>query len=445
MKISIIGTGYVGLVTGICLAEKGHHVVCVDLDSDKVKTINEGITPIYEEGLDTMLQRNIGKSFSATTDIESAVQKTDISLIAVDTPYDGDKIDLSSIKKAASDVGAVLNKKGSYHVIVVKSTVIPGTTDGDILSILERKSGKKAGTDFGVGMSPEFLREGQAVSDYMNPDRIILGGIDEKTHSMMDKVYSVFEDVEIIKTNCKTAEMIKYTANSLLATLISFSNEIGNLCADIKDVDIIEVMNGVHKDERFSPILPDGSRITPGFISYLAAGCGFGGSCFPKDVKALISYGKERGNSMQLLDSVIKVNKEQPEKIVSILNKHVSELNGAKIAILGLAFKSGTDDIRESPAIPIVKYLLSKGAKVKAYDPIAQTEAKKLFGNHNISYPGTLKEALTDIEAAILLTSWQEFEIVPKILKSARKQPVFIDGRRMLPKNSVQNYEGIGL
>lgn len=445
MNISIIGTGYVGLVTGICLAEKGHQVVCVDLDNAKVKKINQGISPIYEKDLDNLLIRNVERSFSATTDLEKAIQTTDLSLITVDTPFDGDKIDLSSIRQAASDVGAALKKKDSYHVIVVKSTVVPGTTDGAILPILEKMSGKKAGTDFGVGMNPEFLREGEAVSDYMNPDRIVLGGIDEKTHQMMNKVYRVFENVEIIKTNNKTAEMIKYTANSLLATLISFSNEIGNLCADIKDVDIIEVMNGVHKDERFSPILPDGSRITPGFISYLAAGCGFGGSCFPKDVKALISYGKEKGNLMRLLDSVIKVNEEQPQKIVSILNKHVSELKGAKIAILGLAFKSGTDDIRESPSIPIIKYLLSKGAIVKAYDPVAQTEAKKMFGNHQISYPSTLKEGLTEVEAVIILTNWQEFEVVPKILNSAQKQSVVIDGRRMLPKDSVKNYEGIGL
>jgi UDPglucose 6-dehydrogenase/GDP-mannose 6-dehydrogenase len=239
--------------------------------------------------------------------------------------------------------------------------------------------------------------------------------------------------------------MIKYTANSLLATLISFSNEIGNLCARLGDVDVVKVMEGVHKDRRFSPIMPDGERITPGFISYLAAGCGFGGSCFPKDVKALIAHGKEAGSSMSLLDSVIETNEKQPYEVISLLNKHFEDLDGRSITVLGLAFKPGTDDMRESPAIPILQHLIKEGAKIKAYDPVANQEAKKLFGNHQVEYYDDLQQSMSGADAVILLTSWKEFEQVPDLLQKYDSSPLFIDGRRMLSKERFDKYEGIGL
>ncbi|MDZ7693117.1 MAG: nucleotide sugar dehydrogenase [Balneolaceae bacterium] len=282
MNISVIGTGYVGLVSGVCLAEKGHSVLCVDIDEEKVSKINKGLSPIHEEGLDELLERNIDSSLQATTDLLKAVHESDVSIIAVGTPFDGNQIDLKYVKTVAKQIGDALKSKEGYHSVVVKSTVVPGTTDNVVLPILEEVSGKEAGVDFGVGMNPEFLREGEAINDFMNPDRIVLGGINKRTHEVLENIYSVFEGVDIIKTNNQTAEMIKYTANSLLATLISFSNEIGNLCAKLGDVDVVKVMEGVHKDNRFSPIMPDGERITPGFISYLAAGCGFGGAAFLK-------------------------------------------------------------------------------------------------------------------------------------------------------------------
>lgn len=445
MKISVIGTGYVGLVSGVCLAEKGHSVICVDVDEKKVQNINNAISPIHEDGLDELLKDNLGKSFSATTDLKKAVLETDLSLIAVGTPFDGDVIDLKYIRKVAQEIGNVLKEKSAYHVVAVKSTVVPGTTDEVVLPILENTSGKKAGQDFGVGMNPEFLREGEAVSDFMNPDRIVLGGLDDKTHSVMNDVYKVFPGVDIVETNNKTAEMIKYTANSLLATLISFSNEIGNLCYSLGDIDVTEVMEGVHKDKRFSPILPNGERIKPGLLSYLAAGCGFGGSCFPKDVKALIAHGKSEGLPMELLDSVIKINNRQPNEVISLLEKNFNDLKGLNITVLGLAFKPGTDDMRESPSIPIVNYLLDNGARIEAYDPVAENEARKIFGNEQISYHTDLEEVLTDAEAVILLTGWQEFQRVPEILKNKNPQALFIDGRRMLAKEKFNKYEGIGL
>jgi len=445
MKISVIGTGYVGLVSGVCLAEKGHQVVCVDIDEEKVKKINSSQSPIHEDGLENLLKKNLGKTFNAITDLKKAVLKSDLSLIAVGTPFDGEVIDLKYIKQVAKEIGTVLKEKNSFHTVIVKSTVVPGTTDDVVLPILEDVSGKKAGLDFGVGMNPEFLREGEAVSDFMNPGRIVIGGSDEKTLSKMHELYQVFSGVDILKTNNKTAEMIKYTANSLLATLISFSNEIGNLCHALENVDVTEVMEGVHKDKRFMPILPDGERVRPGLVSYLAAGCGFGGSCFPKDVKALIAHGKAKGLPMELLDSVININKRQPQQVLSLLEKNVNELNELHVTVLGLAFKPGTDDMRESPSIPIIEYLMDKGAKIEAYDPVAENEARKIFGNEQIHYHKNIEEALENTDVVILLTSWQEFQQVPGLLKDKNPQPLFIDGRRMLPKDHFENYEGIGL
>lgn len=445
MNISIIGTGYVGLVSGVCLAEKGHDVTCVDIDSKKVDMINDGKSPIHEKGLDELLGKHIHKRFRASTDLQKAVDESDLSVIAVGTPFDGDLIDLSFIRQVSKDLGRALKKKDAYHVVVVKSTVVPGTTDEVVRPLVEQESGKQAGKDFGVGMNPEFLREGEAVSDFMSPDRIVIGGIDDRTRETMDRVYAVFEGVDIVRTNNKTAEMIKYTANSLLATLISFSNEIGNLCASVGDVDVIEVMQGVHKDKRFSPIQPGGERIAPGFLSYLAAGCGFGGSCFPKDVKALIAHGKKAGNSMRLLDAVIQTNDKQPQRVISLLEKHFDDLKGVKVAVLGLAFKPGTDDMRESPAIPVVNHLVEEGAVVKAYDPVAQEEAEKLFGHEGITYVKNLPDTVADADAIVLLTGWEEFGQLPGIINGRDPAPLFLDGRRMLAKDLFKRYEGIGL
>ncbi len=445
MNISIIGSGYVGLVSGVCLAEKGHRVTCVDVDQSKVDKINSGFSPIYETGLSELLKKNIGLKLTATTDLLRSVLNTDITMIAVGTPFNGSEIDLTFIREVSLQLGVALKEKHSYHLVVVKSTVVPGTTDQVVVPILEEASGKKAGKDFGVGMNPEFLREGEAVRDFLFPDRIVLGGMDEKSIEVLEGVYSVFERTDKLRTNNRTAEMIKYTANSLLATMISFSNEIGNLCAATEGVDVVDVMQGVHLDKRLSPILSDGSRLTPLFTSYLAAGCGFGGSCFPKDVMALIAHGKKAGQPMELLDAVMKINKRQPGEILFLLKKNFSSLAGKNIAILGLAFKPGTDDMRESPAIPVVRGLLSEGARIKAYDPIAKDEAKKLFGNHDIVYPDNLAQTLEGAEAVVLLTRWEEFNNVPEALREMAPQPLFIDGRRMIEKHSVARYEGIGL
>ena len=445
MKISIIGSGYVGLVTGVCLADKGHSIICVDADHEKVENINQGVPPIYEQGLKELLKKNIHFNLRATADLRQAVVDTEISLITVGTPFDGEKIDLAQIKEVSHQIGKALRDKDSYHLVVVKSTVVPGTTDDVVLPILEKAARKKAGTDFGVGMNPEFLREGVAVEDFMRPDRIVLGAIDQKSRDWMEKIYQCFENIDKVRTNNRTAEMIKYTSNSLLATMISFSNEIANLSAAIGDIDVTEVMQGVHLDKRLSPIFENGKRVVPPIIEFLKAGCGFGGSCFPKDVKALIAHGKQIGKPMKLLNAVIEVNQKQPREIIALIKKYFPDLRKIRIAILGLAFKPGTDDMRESPAIPIVRDLSEQGAVIKAYDPAALDAAQKVLGNNNITYFRNLSQTLHDVDVVVLLTCWEEFMQVPELFGNLKPQPLLIDGRRMLDKNSFSRYDGIGL
>jgi len=445
MKLSVVGTGYVGLVSGVCLAAKGHEVVCVDRDEGKVTRIQQGIPPIHEEGLDALLQATLDRSLTATTDLSRAVGDTEVTFIAVGTPFDGSTIDLSAIRAASDQIGRALKSKDAYHLVVVKSTVVPGTTDHVVRPILEEASGKKAGIDFGVAANPEFLREGDAVHDFMFPDRIVMGGMDDRSLDTLEAVYRGFPGVDCLRTNNKTAEMIKYAANSLLATMISFSNEIGNLCAAMGEVDVVDVTRAVHLDKRLTPIMPDGRRLVPSFTTYLEAGCGFGGSCFPKDVKALIAHGETLGSPMRLLQAVMRINEEQPRQVLSLLAKHFPTLRGVRIAVLGLAFKPGTDDMRESPAIPILRHLLDEGADLRAYDPAARHEAQKLFGTGHIRFCDGLEDTITDVEAVLVLTRWDAFRRLPELLRKLDPPPVLIDGRRMLDKHSVPRYEGIGL
>ena len=444
MKISIVGTGYVGLVCAAGFADKGHEVVCVDIDEGKVRMINDGQSPIHEDGLVNLVRRNIGRLLTATTDLNDAVKSTELSIISVGTPLDGQQIDLNNIEEVSKQIGKVLKSKDSYHVVAVKSTVVPGTTDEVISPILEQASEKKAGADFGVGVNPEFLREGVAVDDFMNPDRIVLGGIDTRTLDVLSQAYAAFSDTEVIKTNNRTAELIKYTSNSLLATMISFSNEIANLCTAVGGVDIVDVMKGVHSDKRLMPIDEDGNRIRPGFVSYLESGCGFGGSCLPKDVKALISHGEALGQRMDLLNAVININEQQPYKVIELLEKHFESLEGLCVSVLGLSFKPGTSDMRESPAIKIINELIKARANVSAFDPVAQNEAEKLFGSADIKYGNTLEEVIQDAEALLILTRWELFNELPALLKTLNQQPLVIDARRMLSNDATQRYDGIG-
>ena len=444
MRVSVVGTGYVGLVSGVCLAEVGHHVVCVDVDPEKVARIREGVPPIFEAGLEDLLRKNLGKRFTATGDLGAAVLGSDVTLLAVGTPFDGKEIDLSYVRGAAREIGRALREKDGYHTVVVKSTVVPGTTDEVVRPLVEETSGKRAGPDFGMGANPEFLTEGQAVRDFMEPDRIVQGALDSRAMAALEELYASFDGVPRIRTNLRTAEMIKYASNALLATAISFANEMANLCTAVGDVDIVDVMEGVHASSYLGLVSPDGTKTRAPITAFLQAGCGFGGSCLPKDVKAMAAHGESLGTRMPLLRAVLAVNEARPGQIVRTLQKHFRTLDGLRVGVLGLAFKPDTDDVRESPAIPIIRSLLTRGVSVKAYDPVAAAEARKVLGDA-IHYAGTMEQCIADVDAVVLLTRWKQFEAVPSLLGRLSSPPLLVDGRRQLDKRAVARYAGVGL
>ncbi len=439
MRLSVIGTGYVGLVSGVCLAELGHDVVCVDIDADKVERINGGECPIHEDGLAELMTGVLGTRFRATTDLATAVTSTDMTLVAVGTPFGEERIDLGQIEAAARSVGEAMAAKDGYHVVAVKSTVMPGTTEDAVLPILEESSGKVAGSDFGVGMNPEFLREGVAVADFMNPDRIVIGGIDDATLEVMADLYTVFSETEVVRTTPRTAEMIKNTTNSLLAALISFSNEIGNVSAAL-GVDVAEVLRGVHLDHRLSPIV-DGQRVRPSVLTYLEAGCGFGGSCLPKDVKALAAHARAVGVDAPILDGTLAVNAAQPLRFVTPVMEALEA--GARVAVLGAAFKPGTDDVRESPTLSIVPALVDAGLDVVLHDPVALDNARALLGE-GLQYEPDLVEALSGVDAVVVVTRWAAYTEILKLLADHDPQPLVADGRRMFSPDDVERYLGVG-
>lgn len=413
MKICIIGTGYVGLTSGVCFASKGHIVKCVDIDESKVKMINNGDSPIYEAGLKDLLKQALSNGLlKATLNADDAVKESDVVFLCLGTPSREDgSINLDFIKKGALIVSENLNK---YKVVVVKSTVVPGTSVNVVLPILE-----KSGEEFGLCMNPEFLKEGSAVKDFLEGDRIVLGVSSERVESVMRELYKDFPQ-EVFVTNPTTAEMIKYANNSLLATKISFANELGNICKKLK-IDAYDVMDGVGLDKRLNR-------------SFLNAGAGFGGSCFPKDVKAIVSKGLELDEPMILLKSVLEVNKNQPFKMIKLLKTH-SKIKGKNIAVLGLAFKPGTDDIREAPSITIIDELLKLGAEVISYDPQAIKNAKKYYKDR-IEYANSAKECVKEADVVLIVTDWDEFK-QPDLYKGK----IVIDGRRI--KTNSKEYEGI--
>jgi UDPglucose 6-dehydrogenase len=428
VNLSVIGAGYVGLVTGACLAELGHEVVCVDVHTAKVEAINRGLSPIHEPGLQGLLEANTGRRLTATCDLPGAVLASDFTFIAVATP------DLRYVEQASAQIGAALARKRGYHAVVVKSTVVPGTTDEVVVPILERASGKRAGRDFGVGVNPEFLTEGQAIEDFLSPDRIVLGGNDERTLDALAAVYSVFPQARQLRMNNRTAEMVKYASNALLATMISFANEVGNLCGTL-GIDVVDVMPGLHASRYLTP---NGSGRAAPIASFLEAGCGFGGSCLPKDVRALIAHGRQAGRQLDLLEAVMRVNDRQPDEVVALLKNELGSLAGLRVTVLGLAFKPGTDDTRESPALPVLERLRAEGAALTLYDPVARAALE------GVSVAPDLESAVEAAEAIVLITRWPQFEALPELLERLDPQPLVVDGRRLLDKRSVARYAGIG-
>jgi UDPglucose 6-dehydrogenase len=421
MKISVVGGGYVGLVTGTCFAQLGHDVTIIEINAEKVRAINNGQPPIYEIGLEDLLKQNAGKKLHASPDFDT-IASADIVFICVGTPPKPDgSSDLSYIESSSSSVGTALKNNSSYCCVVVKSTVPPGTTEKIVRPVVLKTSGKSE-DEIGFSMNPEFLREGRSIEDFMHPDRIVIGSNDLRAGKQVAEVYQEIS-APVLFTGISAAEMIKYTSNAFLATKISFSNEIGNICKHL-GIDIYEVMKGVGYDPRIGPL-------------FLNAGAGFGGSCFPKDVSALVSLAKDAGENPVLLQSVLAVNEQQPYRMVVLLEEKLGSISGKRIAVLGLAFKDNTDDIRDSRAIPVIRELLQKGVHVSAYDPMAESNMKQIFPD--IEYCTCAADALASADGCLVMTEWPEFSRLDKEFDLMAYR-IIIEGRRIL---SCKGVDGI--
>ena len=430
MNIAVVGTGYVGLVVGACLAENGNDVVCVDSDADKVERLRRGEIPIYEPGLNEMVPRNVAEErLRFTVDLGSAVRHSEVIFIAVGTPQDEDgSADLSHVLAVADGIGRAMN---GFKVVVNKSTVPVGTVERVRAVIAERTS-----HPFAVVSNPEFLKEGAAVDDFLKPDRVVIGTEDPKVEAIMRQLYEPFVRTgkPILVMDPASAELTKYAANAMLATRISFMNEIANYC-DRVGADVKQVRMGMGTDARIG-------------ASFLFPGVGYGGSCFPKDVKALIRMGEEADVCFNVVDAVDRTNETQKSILVPRVEAHLGGLAGRTVAIWGLAFKPRTDDMREAPAIAIIECLLQKGASVRAYDPRSEEQARHVFGER-VTFCSRAYEAVTGADALIVVTEWNEFR-EPDFakIKALMRHPAIFDGRNIYQPQVLRehgfHYEGIG-
>jgi UDPglucose 6-dehydrogenase len=439
VRLSIVGIGYVGLSTAVGFALRNYPVYALTHDPNKVRKINQGEPPFHEPNLQEKLGEVVNaKLLECTSAIEDGILNTDLTFIATGTPSRPDgSIELKYIKESAKEIGRAIRKKEKYHLAVVKSTVVPGTTERVLKPIIEKTSGKKCGENFGLCMNPEFLRQGSALHDTLNPDRVVIGGFDECSGETLVNFYKDFygSDTPILQTSLSTAEMIKYASNAFLATKISFINTIANICERVPNVDVVKVAEAMGFDKRIG-------------MAFLKAGVGYGGSCFPKDVKALIAFSKELGYDPLILQSIETVNKAQPERIVQLCKNVLNSLDGKTIAILGLAFKPETDDMREARVIPIINLLLQEGAEVAAYDPVAMPTARTIF-KEKIRYAASAIGCLKNAECCILVTEWDEFKrLKPEDFRKNMKKPVLIDGRRIYDPEEFSEktlFKAIGL
>ena len=435
LRVAVLGMGYVGLTSGIAFAKHGFRSICTATTPSKAENLNMGIPPFYEPGLEELLREMVEKGMlSGSTDNVDAVRQSDVTFICVGTPSlpDG-SADLSAIEATARDIGVALRGMDDYHVVVAKSTIPPGTTENLILPTVEKYSGKMAGVDFGLCMNPEFLRQGEAVHDSLNPDRIVIGEYDKKSGDVVEYLYKDYDSPKM-RCEIRAAELIKYAANSLLATKITFANEFSRMCEKF-NIDVYEVMRGVGLDFRINP-------------RFLNAGCGFGGSCFSKDVNAIVALAKNVGVETPLLDSVLYTNELQPMHFVKLIKSVAGSLDGKVVAFLGLSFKPNTDDTRETRALPIIEKLYEEGAKVKAYDPKAIKNFKNLT-DLPVEYYEDWHEALRDADLAVIQSDWREIQqINVEDFKRLLRNPIVVDGRRTYdPEELIKNgakYIGIG-
>lgn len=427
MKIAIVGTGYVGLVTGTCFAEMGTEVFCVDVNAEKITNLKQGIIPIYEPGLEEMVHRNqqAGR-LHFTTDLTECLNEVEVLFSAVGTPPDEDgSADLKYVLEVARTVGRNMTK---HLLVVTKSTVPVGTARKVRETIQEELDKRGLPLEFDVASNPEFLKEGAAIKDFMSPDRVVVGVESERAKELMTRLYRPFllNNFRVIFMDVPSAEMTKYAANAMLATRISFMNDIANLC-ELVGADVNMVRSGIGSDSRIGR-------------KFLYPGCGYGGSCFPKDVKALIKTAEENGYSMRVLKMVEEVNEAQKDILFRKLQKYYNgNLEGKTIAMWGLAFKPETDDMREAPALVLIKKLKEAGCQIRAYDPAAMEEAKRRVGD-TIYYARDMYDALLDADALLMVTEWKEFRLPAwGVIKKTMKAPVIFDGRNIYDGNELND------
>ncbi|MFX1456252.1 MAG: UDP-glucose dehydrogenase family protein [Promethearchaeota archaeon] len=431
-SVSILGTGFIGLCSAACFAQRDIKVLASTHNQKKARIINEFKTPFYEDGLDEMLteiKNHKPEMLKCLTDPIQAILDSDISMITQGTPMRSDNsIDLSFIESTAREIGEALKKSDKYHLIVVRSTVVPGTTRNLVGKLITEVSGKVPGKDFGLCMQPEFLAEGRSIEDTLRPDRIIIGEIDERSGAMLQEFYEYFygehlKNCPIKRMNLESAELVKYGNNCLLATKISYANEFANLAELVPNVDVVQVMEGVGLDYRINH-------------RFLGAGVGFGGACFHKDVNAITKWSRSKGYTSKILEAVLEQNDLRAIRIVDIAEGLVGRLEGKKITLLGLSFKPGTDDMREAPSIRVINELIRRNVtNIVGYDPKAKESAKEAIGD-KIKYAESIENALTDSECALIITDWDEFKkLTPDDFKKYMKSPNLVDGRRIYDYN----------
>ena len=429
MDVSIVGSGYVGTTVAACFADLGHSVINVDIDESVVETINNGDTPIHEPGLDELLSKHGGESLVATTEYD-AVRDTDVTFLALPTPSNADgSIDLSAMEAGARSLGDALAEKPDDHLVVVKSTVVPKTTEEQIGPAVADAAGTTLGAGIDIAMNPEFLREGSAVTDFLNPDKIVFGmpsgGQIEPLEDVFAPLLDDAGDVPVVRTGLREAEMIKYANNTFLASKISLINDIGNICKEY-DIDTYEVADAIGLDQRICR-------------AFLNSGLGWGGSCFPKDVAALIAIARQQEYEPAMLTSAVEINDHQPNRLLGILERS-TDVAGDRVAVLGLSFKSGTDDIRNSRAAPVIEGLLERDAQVVAYDPVARDRMSERFPD--IEYASSAAAALDGADAAVVCTGWDEFAALGDEF-DAMARPLVVDGRRVVTRRDGIEYVGL--
>jgi len=433
MNVSIIGSGYVGTTVAACLADLGHEVVTIDIDEDIVDAVNDGESPIHEPGLDELVAEHGGDRLRASTDYDEILD-TELTMLALPTPSNDDgSIDLQFMEAGASSIGEALagaeNPADEPHLVVTKSTVVPNTTE-DRLAPRIADAGLERGTDFLVASNPEFQREGTAVADFLNPDKLVFGTDDDRATALLNELYEPLreaadDDVPVVETGIAEAEMIKYANNTFLATKISLINDIGNICKEF-GVDAYEVADAIGLDDRIGE-------------QFLRSGVGWGGSCFPKDTDAIIAAAREQGYDPAVLSAAVELNDAQPERLLSLLDDHV-DVSGKRIAVLGLAFKPGTDDIRNTRAAPVIEGLKERGAEIVAYDPVATENMRERYPD--IEYADSAAAALEGASGAVVVTDWDEFAALDAAFDEMAA-PVVVDGRRIIERRDGITYEGL--